>query len=167
MRFAAIITLFVSVIILVSLAACEGGHVTRQDGSSSFVQRNETQAVNPSRSAQQNISPPAAPPAATGVIAQGAFSPDAHAGSGYAVYVNNGTVTKLHLVNFQAEHGIGMRIYLATDKSATRFVDLGDVQGYKGNYEYIIPPGTDLAKYPYVLVWSRGSEKSFLTARMQ
>ena len=46
-------------------------------------------------------------------------------------------------------------VYLATDESANDFVNLGAVKATEGNVNYEVPPGTDLAKYHYVLTWCR------------
>jgi hypothetical protein len=42
---------------------------------------------------------------------------------------------------------------LATDRSASDYIDLGKIKATKGNVNYGIPSDVDLEKYDTVLVW--------------
>lgn len=46
-------------------------------------------------------------------------------------------------------------MYLAKDKDAKEFVNLGQVKATEGNINYEIPAGTDVSQYPYVLTWCK------------
>ena len=63
--------------------------------------------------------------------------------------------TILRLENFKSTNGPNVHLYLATDKTATNFIDLGRLKANNGNQNYNIPHGTDLAKYNMVLIWCK------------
>ena len=63
--------------------------------------------------------------------------------------------TILRLENFKSTNGPNVHLYLATDKAASNFIDLGRLKANNGNQNYNIPNGTDLAKYNMVLIWCR------------
>jgi hypothetical protein len=52
----------------------------------------------------------------------------------------------LRLENFRATNGPDLYVYLATDNSASDYVDLGGLKGNIGNQNYDIPEGTDFSK---------------------
>ena len=56
---------------------------------------------------------------------------------------------------FNTVLGPDLFVYLATDKSASDFVDVGRLQSSSGEQSYTIPANTDLAKYNNVLVWCK------------
>ena len=58
----------------------------------------------------------------------------------------------LRFENFRATNGPDLYVYLATDNSASDFVDLGRLKGNIGNQNYEIPEGTDLSKHDTVLI---------------
>lgn len=62
--------------------------------------------------------------------------------------------TILRLENFKSTNGPNVHLYLATDKHASNFIDLGRLRANNGNQNYNIPHGTDLAKYNMVLIWT-------------
>jgi hypothetical protein len=49
--------------------------------------------------------------------------------------------------NFKVTNGPDLFVYLATDNSASDFIDTGRLMANIGNQNYEIPDGTDLAKY--------------------
>jgi peptide-methionine (R)-S-oxide reductase len=61
----------------------------------------------------------------------------------------------LRLENFRATNGPDLYVYLATDNSASDYVDLGGLKGNIGNQNYDIPEGTDFSKYDSVLIWCK------------
>ena len=63
--------------------------------------------------------------------------------------------TILRLENFKSTNGPNVHLYLATDKDASNFIDLGRLKANNGNQNYNVPPGTDLAKYNVVLIWCK------------
>jgi hypothetical protein len=58
-------------------------------------------------------------------------------------------------------------VYLATDKSASDFVDLGVLKANIGNQNYEIPEGTDLAKYKTVVIWCKAFSVLFGSADLR
>jgi hypothetical protein len=61
----------------------------------------------------------------------------------------------LRLEDLKVTNGPDLYVYLATDKQASDFVDLGKLKANNGNQNYDIPEGTDLSKYNNVLVWCK------------
>ena len=61
----------------------------------------------------------------------------------------------LRLEDFKSTNGPDLYVYLATDKMATEYVNLGDLKANIGNQNYQIPEGTDLSKYDTALIWCK------------
>lgn len=61
----------------------------------------------------------------------------------------------LRLEDFRATNGPDLHVYLATDKTAQDYVELGNLKANIGNQNYDIPQGTDLSKYDTALVWCK------------
>jgi hypothetical protein len=91
-------------------------------------------------------------PTAT-LLASGTFTPDAHAVMGEALLIEDDTGKILRFENFETINGPNLHIYLATDSTATDFVDLGEIKATKGNVNYVLPSPIDVEKYDTVLVW--------------
>ena len=75
--------------------------------------------------------------------------------------------TILRLENFKSTNGPNVHLYLATDKTATNFIDLGRLKANNGNQNYDIPHGTDLAKYNMVLIWCKDFSVLFGSAQLK
>ena len=69
--------------------------------------------------------------------------------------------------NFNVTNGPNLYVYLATDKSASDFVDLGVLKANIGNQNYEIPDGTDLAKYKTVVIWCKAFSVLFGSADLK
>ena len=67
-------------------------------------------------------------------------------GLGGTLHFDNGFTTVL---------GPDLFVYLATDKSASDFVNVGRLQSSSGEQSYEIPADIDLTKYDNVLVWCK------------
>jgi len=78
-----------------------------------------------------------------------------HPASGIARIVRDQGKTYLRYEDFTTINGPDLFVYLASDTKATEFVNLGALKATEGNVNYEIPPGTDLSKYPFALVWCR------------
>lgn len=61
----------------------------------------------------------------------------------------------LRLEDLKVTNGPDLYVYLATDKQASDFVDLGRLKANNGNQNYDIPEGTDLSKYNTVVIWCK------------
>ena len=75
--------------------------------------------------------------------------------------------TILRLENFKATNGPDLYVYLATDNSASDFVNLGRLKGNIGNQNYDIPEGTDLSRYDAVLIWCKAFSVLFGGAKLE
>jgi hypothetical protein len=81
--------------------------------------------------------------------------------------VEDSSTRVLRLENFKATNGPDLYVYLATDKSASDFVNLGRLKGNIGNQNYEIPEGTDLSRYDTALIWCRAFSVLFGSAELK
>ncbi len=72
----------------------------------------------------------------------------------------------LRFENFRASNGPDLVVYLATDETASDFVNLGMLKGNVGNQNYLIPPGVDLANQDTVLIWCKQFSVLFGSAKL-
>jgi hypothetical protein len=72
----------------------------------------------------------------------------------------------LRFENFRASNGPDLFVYLATDETASDFVNLGMLKGNIGNQNYLIPPGVDLANQDTVLIWCKQFSVLFGSAKL-
>lgn len=72
----------------------------------------------------------------------------------------------LRLENLKSTNGPDLYVYIAIDKGASDFVDLGRLKGNIGNQNYNIPQGTDLNKYNTVLIWCKQFSVLFGSANL-
>jgi hypothetical protein len=90
-----------------------------------------------------------------------------HNAEGMAKVINLQDGNKvLRLESLKATNGPDLYVYLATDKGASEFVDLGRLKGNIGNQNYNIPQGTDLSKYNTVLIWCKQFSVLFGSANL-
>ena len=73
----------------------------------------------------------------------------------------------LRLENFRSTNGPNVHLYLATDKAASNFIDLGRLKANNGNQNYNIPNGTDLSKYNIALIWCKDFSVLFGSAQLK
>ena len=73
----------------------------------------------------------------------------------------------IRLENFNVTNGPDLFVYLATDKSASDFVDIGRLKANNGNQNYEVPEGTDLTKYNTVLIWCKAFSVLFGSADLK
>ena len=73
----------------------------------------------------------------------------------------------LRLENFRATNGPDLYVYLATDQSASDFVNLGRLKGNIGNQNYDIPEGTDFSRYDTALIWCQAFSVLFGSAELE
>lgn len=59
----------------------------------------------------------------------------------------------LRFENFKTINGPQLHLYLAKDKDATDFIDLGPIRGTEGSINYELPDNVILDDYPFVLHW--------------
>lgn len=90
-----------------------------------------------------------------------------HPASGSVSVLQIGEERTLRYENFKTINGPDLLVYLSTDLEATDFVDLGELKATEGDVNYTIPPGTDLSKYRYALIWCEDFSVLFNSADLQ
>jgi hypothetical protein len=86
-------------------------------------------------------------------------------GAAKVIYLEDGSDV-LRLEDLKVTNGPDLYVYLATDKQASDFVNLGRLKANNGNQNYDIPEGTDLSKYDTVLVWCKQFSVLFGSAEL-
>ncbi len=69
--------------------------------------------------------------------------------------------------NFSTVNGPDLNVYLKKDKSASQFLDLGDLIALSGSFLYNIPADTDLDDFNSVLIWCVAAGVLFGCASLQ
>ena len=72
----------------------------------------------------------------------------------------------VQLEGFRSTNGQDVHLYLAIDKQASDFIDLGRLKANIGNQNYQIPLDTDFNKYKYVLIWCQPFSVLFGSAQL-
>ena len=90
-----------------------------------------------------------------------------HRGSGVAHILRaaDGTLT-LRVENFSVTNGPDLFVVLSTsgDGYAEGSLNLGALKATDGNFNYEIPPGTDISKYRSAVIWCRRFDTDFAVA---
>jgi len=117
---------------------------------------------------------PAADAARAGVVASGPFrdGDPGHNGSGTAEVqrLADGSLN-LFLRNFSVTNGPDLFVYLVAEANPGRSdiaagLNLGELQANNGNQNYVIPAGTDIARYKSVSIWCRQFQVNFAIAAL-
>jgi hypothetical protein len=87
-------------------------------------------------------------------------------GEAKVIPFQNGDSNILRLENLRVTNGPDLYVYLATDKTALDFVNVGKLKANNGNQNYDIPAGTDLRNYDTVLIWCRPFSVLFGSAEL-
>ena len=107
------------------------------------------------------------------VLKEGHFHGVAHETAGAAtIYQLPDGKRILRFTQFETSNGPAVKVYLiaaedATDSDTVKkasFISLGPIKGSKGDQNYDLPAGTDLAKYRAVTVWCERFSVNFGTA---
>lgn len=114
-----------------------------------------------------------APAGVDRVVAGGSFTSHAHESHGRAeiLELQDGRRV-LRLSDFRTLNGPDVQVYLIgrpaitgrTALAEAGFVTLGALKGNIGDQNYLIPPGTDLGRYPVVSIWCRRFAVNFADA---
>ncbi|MFN8133285.1 MAG: DM13 domain-containing protein [Solirubrobacteraceae bacterium] len=126
-------------------------------------------AAAPAAPAANAPAPDARPAAPAGprLLAAGSFRSLEHASSGRAELVSlPGGGTVLQFRRLMTDSGPDLRVYLATDASASKFVDLGGLKGNRGNQRYRVPAGA-ARRYDTALIWCRSFSVGFAAADLK
>ena len=92
-------------------------------------------------------------------VVNGEFSSDTHATSGTVTVSDDKMFLRLN--NFKTDNGPKLNLYLSTEVNSQEYIDLGDLKGVEGDFDYDIPENTDLETYKYVVVWCVDFSVSF------
>jgi Electron transfer DM13 len=107
------------------------------------------------------------------VLTTGAFHSVAHTTHGTAtVHETADGKRVLRLTDFETSNGPAVRVYLIAAADAddadtvkkAETIDLGEMKGNKGDQNYDVPAGADLAKYRAVTIWCARFDVNFATA---
>jgi hypothetical protein len=107
------------------------------------------------------------------VLAEGRFHSVAHQSKGIATIHQLADGSRLlRLTEFETSNGPAVRVYLVAVRDAADsqtvqhadVLDLGDLKGNKGDQNYVLPAGADLAKYQAVTIWCQRFSVNFATA---
>ena len=109
-------------------------------------------------------SPSTTPPANT--VGAEVIGTTGHPASGTARIVEANGVKYVRYENFKTLNGPDLFVYLAKDKNATEFINLGAIKATEGNVNYEIPANVNLKDYPYVLTWCRTFHVLFNSAQI-
>jgi hypothetical protein len=105
-----------------------------------------------------------APPAVTAVLLSGQFVSRAHQGHGRVQVLElDGNQRVVRLSDFATSDGPDLEVYLlgssdvarGADLAKTTYLSLGPLKGNIGAQNYVVPAGTDLARYHAVAAWCR------------
>jgi hypothetical protein len=115
----------------------------------------------------------AAPTTTARVLATGAFHGVAHTTHGTATVHETADGKRiLRLTDFETSNGPAVRVYLIAAADADEAdtvkksepIDLGEMKGNRGDQNYDVPDGADLAKYRAVTIWCVRFDVNFATA---
>jgi len=108
------------------------------------------------------------------ILEMGRFHRGAHETAGLATVYDLGGKRVLRLTEFTTSNGPDVHVYLvaapdvnddATVKRA-EFIDLGSMKGNRGDQNYDIPAGVDLAKYRTATIWCKRFSVNFGSAAL-
>ncbi|MBW3669288.1 MAG: DM13 domain-containing protein [Actinobacteria bacterium] len=108
-------------------------------------------------------------------VARGDFRPLEHHADGTAeLLTTSGGAHVLRFDDLDTSNGPDLRVYLSSappdaDWGAfdDDFVDLGMLKGNIGDQNYVVPDGTDLARYRTAVVWCRRFSVPFASAGLE
>lgn len=87
------------------------------------------------------------------LLKEGTLAGVGHSVSGTVkIYDDNGKKTVV-LDPFTSQNGPDLKVYLATDDKATRYINLGALKSTTGKQSYAIAAMPDLDEYTFVLIW--------------
>ncbi len=103
------------------------------------------------------------------VVSQGEFegADDFHFGNGTALLIESEPgVYVLRLEDFSVRNGPDLFVYLSPDPGGydDAAINLGDLKGTDGAFNYDIPAGTDVSQYQSAIVWCKAFSVLFATA---
>ncbi len=105
------------------------------------------------------------------VVSQGEFegADDFHFGNGTALLIESEPgVYVLRLEEFSVRNGPDLFVYLSPDPGGytDAAINLGELKGTDGAFNYDIPAGTDVSQYQSAIVWCKAFAVLFATATL-
>ena len=76
-----------------------------------------------------------------------------HPAEGEVRIIKSADQATIRFESYKTINGPDLHIYLAKDRQAKEYVDLGPIRGTEGNINYTVPQNINVAEYAYVLVW--------------
>ncbi|MBG9377029.1 DM13 domain-containing protein [Panacibacter sp. DH6] len=67
------------------------------------------------------------------------------------LYLDNGKYI-LYFDDIKSSNGPDLHVYLSEEEIPVHFIDLGKLKSTNGNQSYVVPVGTDFAKFRYALI---------------
>jgi hypothetical protein len=105
------------------------------------------------------------------VVSQGEFegADDFHFGSGTVLLIESEPgVYVLRLEKFSVRNGPDLFVYLSPDPDGytNDAINLGDLKGTDGAFNYDVPPGTDVSQFQSAIIWCDAFSVLFATATL-
>lgn len=75
-------------------------------------------------------------------------------------------VYSVALENIKVGNGPDLHLYLAKEKQATNFIDLGKLKAFSGNQVYLLTTSPNFAQYKYVLIFCQQFNVLFGSAEL-
>jgi hypothetical protein len=99
----------------------------------------------------------------------GSVKPEGHSASGTARVVKLAAGGRRLTLSdgFEIDPGPQVRVYFATDAAGETFEDIGALKGSKGDQQYAVPAGIDLARYDTVVFWCVPFSQSLASAELR
>ena len=153
---------------------CEASPIAGAGAGSEKCDNVVAASTNPPAATAQDAESGGAPTAAVTdarVVSQGEFegADGFHFGSGTALVIEtNPGEYILRLENFSVRNGPDLFVYLSPDPDGydDAAINLGDLKGTDGAFNYDIPPGTDVSQYQSAIVWCKAFSVLFSTATL-
>lgn len=102
------------------------------------------------------------------LLKQGSFSGSGgHSTKGTVKLYESEGKKYLSFENFSVTSGPDLKVYVATDNTASNFVSLGALKGLNGNQVYEVNNSTDLNAYNKVLIWCQAFSVLFGEASLR
>ncbi len=158
---------------------CEASPIAGAGSGSDSCDDSALASTNPPIAAAPDSEPDGAPAAtatdspASGfephVVNQGQFedADDFHTGSGTALLIEDEPgVYVLRLEEFSVRNGPDLFVYLSPNPNGfdDAAIDLGELKGTDGAFNYDVPAGTDVSQFQSAVVWCKAFGVLFTTA---
>ncbi len=107
-------------------------------------------------------------PATATLIKQGSFSGNmSYSVSGSVKLYEYQGKKYIYFENFSSSNGPDLKVYIATNNTASQFINLGVLKGISGTQAYVINNPPDFNQYNKVLIWCQQFSILFGTATIQ